>query len=110
MLHELIQALDAVVYTREEDVGLAGPLFVGPGEDPWWKNVVDNVCNGTLPRQDFAKHTLTTYSTILSLCRIFLQGLHQAPSSLLFVSTQRSIFHTLSLSVADGVLHFVARG
>ncbi|KAJ5676568.1 uncharacterized protein N7477_002201 [Penicillium maclennaniae] len=33
---------EAVVYTREEDVGLAGPLFVGPGEEPWWKDVVDD--------------------------------------------------------------------
>jgi glycine/D-amino acid oxidase-like deaminating enzyme len=33
---------DAVVYTREEDVDLAGPLFVGPGKEPWWKDVVDN--------------------------------------------------------------------
>lgn len=34
--------LDAVVYTREEDVGLAGPFFVGPGKEPWWKEVVDD--------------------------------------------------------------------
>lgn len=34
---------DAVVYTREEDVGLAGPLFVNPGQEPWWKDVIDDV-------------------------------------------------------------------
>ncbi|KAJ5146785.1 hypothetical protein N7526_000137 [Penicillium atrosanguineum] len=51
---------EAVVYTREEDVGLAGPLFVGPGKEPWWKDVVDDVssplvlCRG-VPSEDLPR-------------------------------------------------------
>ncbi|KAJ5126584.1 hypothetical protein N7448_007363 [Penicillium atrosanguineum] len=44
---------EAVVYTREEDVGLAGPLFVGPGKEPWWKDVVDD-CRG-VPSEDLPR-------------------------------------------------------
>ncbi|KAJ5204989.1 uncharacterized protein N7498_005868 [Penicillium cinerascens] len=40
---------EAVVYTREEDVGLAGPLFVGPGKEPWWKEVCRVVRSEELP-------------------------------------------------------------
>ncbi|KAH8658151.1 D-amino-acid oxidase [Xylariales sp. PMI_506] len=37
-----IQVLDTVMYTRDEDKETASNPHVRPGEDPWWKDVVDN--------------------------------------------------------------------